>query len=143
MRNDEFDKMIDRADWPGVGQILIDHPGYTRHLVSRLHHPGKEKQRRTLEAFQIAAKVLDRERTLDLLRRLMWMLNEESGNFCPQASLAVGHIAQVDPEAVKPHLPSLQVYAEDPSELMRFPARKAVSLVQRALKRHGSTRGTP
>jgi len=56
----------------------------------------------------------------------MWMLNEESGNNCPNAALALAAIAEVDPEAVRPHLPVLRLYAADPSSRMR-------TIIQRAL----------
>jgi hypothetical protein len=134
MSRQEIEQAIQAKNWPEVGRLLDTRPGLFRHLVKGLHETRPESLEKNLQAFQIAAKVMDRERILDQVRRLMWMLNEESGNFCPNAALALAHIAQVEPEYIEPHLPSLRVHAEDPSEDMRHVVRKAVSMIQRALK---------
>jgi hypothetical protein len=134
MKKDEINRIIDSGDYPALGQLFIDQPSKVRILLGRLSLTDDLKLTRTLDAFQIAAKVFEHERLLDLCRKLMWMLNEESGNNCPNAALALGHIAQVDPGAVEPHVPVLQVYAEDPSELIRVTVRKALPMIRRASK---------
>lgn len=132
MAKDELIKAIAAADWNRIGQILDERPGMTRHVVSQLHTSSPEMLENVLQSFQVIAKVIDREKLLDLLRRLMWMLNEESGNNCPAAALAIAHVAMVDPEAVAPHVPSMKVFAEDPSERMRTTVRKALSIIRNA-----------
>ncbi|MDP8208189.1 MAG: hypothetical protein P9L92_16100 [Candidatus Electryonea clarkiae] len=136
MQKNEFNKIVDDGNWQALGQLLLDSPGQARRLISRLHTTSEPKLAATLDGFQITAKVFERERLLDLCRKLMWMLNEESANFCPNAALALGHIAQVDPEAVEPHLPSLQIHADDPSEMMRIPVRKGITLIRMALMKN-------
>jgi hypothetical protein len=132
-----FEQAIATRNWPEVGRLLDEHPGYMRHLIKGLHETNPARLEKTLLAFQIATKVLDEEKIRDQGRRLMWMLNEESGNYCPNAALALGHIAQVRPDIVQPHVPSLQVHAEDPSESMHTVVRKGLAMVQRALSAKG------
>ncbi len=137
MERDILDAAINDRNYPEIGRLLDERPGRLRKLMSRLHETGEMKLEATLEAYQIAAKVLDRETMLDHARRLMWMLNEESGNNCPNAALALGHIAQVIPDGIVPHLPVLRVYAEDPSPQLREPVRQAIVLIRRAAIRNG------
>ncbi len=63
------------------------------------------------------AETIEEERILDVVRSLMWILNEVSGNNCPNAALALSHIAQINPQAVLLHVPVLEIYADDPSFL--------------------------
>lgn len=118
-QRDEMRMAVDREDWDEVRRMLTQSSGSLRVLLSGLHHPDKTALARVLHGFRIAAQVLAPERLLDLLRRLMWLLNEESGNNCPAAALAIAEIATVAPDAVAPHLPVLRVYANDPSSRMR------------------------
>ncbi len=135
MSKNDWNTLLAAKDWDGIGAILDERPGAVRHLVSRLTLPDGELLDTTLMSFQVVAKVFDKERTLDLLRRLMWMLNEESGNNCPNAALAIAHIAQVHPDWVAPHVPSLKVHADDPGELMSKTVRKALTIINRASKK--------
>ncbi|MFC2170558.1 hypothetical protein ACFLQJ_01105 [Calditrichota bacterium] len=131
----KIDEYIDNGNWTELAALLDDKPGQVRRLISRLHTTSESKLAATLDGFQIVARIFERERLLDLCRRLMWMLNEESANFCPNAALALGHIATVDVSVVEPHLPVLKIYADDPSEMMRTPVRKGITIIQQALKR--------
>ncbi|MCB2199249.1 hypothetical protein KQI63_07585 [bacterium] len=114
--------------------LLEDHPGAVRYLISGLHATDDEELGGVLNGFRMAADVLDEERRLDLARRLMWLLNEESGNNCPNAALALAAMADIHPEAILPHLPVLKVYAEDPSDYIGSACRKAVALIKTAAK---------
>lgn len=115
-----------------IGEFLVENPGLIRVLMSGLHETGEKTLKRFYDAFQIAVKVFDDERCRDLMRKLMWMLNEESGNNCPNAAMAVAYIAQVRYDFVEPHIPVLQVYADDPSEQIHLPVRKALSIIKNA-----------
>ncbi len=137
MQKDAFDQAVDLRNYPEIGRLLDERPGRLRKLISRLHETGEHRLQATLEAYQIAAQVLDREKILDHARRLMWILNEESGNNCPNAALALAHIAQVLPGDIAPHMPVLRVYADDPSPQLREPVRQAISMIRRAALREG------
>jgi len=132
MIKDEIEQSIYSKDYDTLRRILRESPGKVRILVSRLNTTDQIKLEAVLTAFQIAAMVLNEEKLLDLVRRLMWMLNEESGNNCPAAALALGHIAQVRLDAVRPHLPVLRLYAEDPSPMMSATVSRALAMIRNA-----------
>ena len=121
---------IHEEQWGHLADYLRKHPNAIRHLLSGLHTTDSSTLTGILHAFAITASTIDRERLLDLNRRLMWLLNEESGNHCPNAALALAEIAQVQPETVLPHLPVLKVYTEDPSPGIREACRKAVARIE-------------
>ncbi len=131
-----IDNYLDNQDYTSLGRLLLENPGKIRKLYSRLHETNETKLNKTLDGFQIAAKVMKKEKLLDIIRRLMWMLNEESGNNCPNAALALGHIAQVNPDLVQPHMQVLSIYANDPSEQLHKPVRKALSMIHMAMMKH-------
>jgi hypothetical protein len=126
--------LVHHSDFDGLKLLLEKSPGKSRKLLSLLHETNQSALDNVLKSFEIVAKVFEREKLLDLLRRLMWMLNEESGNNCPNAALAIAHISLVDRDAVMPHVPVLRVYADDPSEQMREPVRKSISIIENASK---------
>jgi len=120
------------SDWPALRRCLVERPGAARHLIAALHTADEAASRRAARGFEELAHALEREKLLDQVRRLMWMLNEESGNNCPPAALALGHVARVLPEAVLPHLPVLELYAGDPSERMRRWVREGIRMIREA-----------
>lgn len=113
-----------------VRNVLLEHPGRVRYLIAGLNETDPDRLEAVLTAFVTAAKALDRERLLELVRKLMWQLNEESGNNCPDAARAIARIALVDREAVMPHIPVLQLYAQDPSQRMRRCVSDALATIQ-------------
>jgi len=126
--------LVNGSNYDELSKLLQDSPGKVRKLLSLLHETNPTSLERVFKSFEVVAKVFDREKLLDLLRRLMWMLNEESGNNCPNAALAVAHISLVDRDAVMPHVPVLRVYADDPSSQMREPVRRSISIIENASK---------
>ena len=116
-----------------LANLLRDHPGSVRFLVNGLHTSDEDRLDRVLDGFRTAADVLDEEKRLDLARRLMWLLNEESGNNCPNAALALAAMAEIHPDSIKPHLPVLRVYADDPSDYLSTACRKAVAIIKQAI----------
>jgi len=126
-------ELVENNDFEALKELLKKNPRKTRKLIARLHETDRQKLNSVLKGFQVVAETLEREKLLDIVRRLMWMLNEESGNNCPNAALALAHIAQKDPQAIAPHLPVLKVYSEDPSSQMREPVRWAIAMIKMAL----------
>jgi hypothetical protein len=128
-----FRSVVENNDQEALGAIFRKSPGKGHKLFARLHETDYKKLNNVLYSFQTLAENLEEEKLLDVVRRLMWMLNEESGNNCPNAALALGHIAQIRPQAVLPHLPVLEIYAEDPSSQMSRAIRKSIAMIKMAL----------
>lgn len=125
-----FTKAVHSGQMDALTTLLQEHPGGVRFLISGLHATDEIELGRVLVGFRTASDVLDEERRLDLARRLMWLLNEESGNNCPNAALALAAMANCHPEAILPHLPVLRVYAEDPSDYIGSACRKAIAQIK-------------
>ncbi len=117
------------GDQETIHRVLSAHPGRVRYLIAGLNETDPDRLEAVLAAFVTAAGTLERERRLELVRKLMWQLNEESGNNCPDAALAIARIALVDREAVMPHIPVLQLYAQDPSQRMRRSVSSALASI--------------
>lgn len=130
MRKSALEKAIIDKNYSAIAEILRKSPGKARILLSGLYETNEKQLDTILETFQVIAKVLEEERVSDLLRRLMWFLNEESGNSCPNAALAIGHIAHARYHLVEPHLPVLKIYANDPSAIMRTKVRHALAMIK-------------
>jgi len=95
-----------------------------------LHSTNPKELAKTLMAFEIIAEELEIERLRDLGRKLLWMLNDESGNHCPNASLALAHIAKVHYDVIAPHIPVMRVHAEDPGDQMASICQQAITLIE-------------
>ncbi|MCB2213057.1 hypothetical protein KQI52_13165 [bacterium] len=108
-------------------------PGLQRALISGLHETDNTRLEPTLRAFTILAETLADERLRDLARKLMWMLNDESGNHCPNASLALAAVAEARADIVAPHLASLKVHVNDPGDHMASRCAEAVRRIETAL----------
>ena len=50
----------------------------------------------------------------DLIRQLVWMINEESGNNCWFAPQALGEIGRVRPDLIEDFIPCLQEFYKYP-----------------------------
>ncbi len=121
---------IAAGEWEQVRTMLSSKPGLQRALISALHETDSERLEPTLHAFTVLADTLQDERVRDLARKLMWMLNDESGNHCPNASLALAAIAEVRVDVVAPHVASLMVHANDPGDHMASVCAEAVRRIE-------------
>jgi hypothetical protein len=129
----DFKTVVENNNREALSEIFKHSPGKARKLFARLHETDYTKLNNVLRSFQTLAETIDEERLLDIVRNLMWLLNEESGNYCPNAALALGHIAQINPQAVLPHVAVLEIYANDPSFTMRNTVKKGLAMIKMAL----------
>jgi hypothetical protein len=120
---------IQTQDWDELRTLLSAKPGLHRYMISGLYTTDPEALEPTLGAFEILAETFEIERLRDLGRKLLWMLNDESGNHCPNAALAMAHIARVEYDAIAPHLPVMQVHANDPGDQMAVICQQALQMI--------------
>lgn len=77
-----------------------------RPLMGRLWDPDRVMRQRAARVIGRAAAV-DPDRGLELIRRLLWALNDESGTNGVHAIPALGEIGRRVPELLAPHLSAL------------------------------------
>lgn len=120
--------LVDAGEWTSLRDRLRQRPGKVRSLLSMLHEVDSDRLAAVFVAFERAVPdAFDEERLRDLARKLMWLLNEESGNHCPAAALALAALGRARPDIVEAHRPVLGVYATDPSPGMAEACRVALA----------------
>lgn len=131
----QLNEAIDNGCWADYRELIRENTGLYRHLISRLHDPEPEHRNKTFRAFEETAFAWPEKRIAELTRKLMWLLNEESGNHCPAAAIALAHIGKVRLNIVLPHRPILAVYTNDPSESIATACREALAMIDEMLSR--------
>lgn len=113
-------------DWESLKNAFQKKGGLVRHLMGFLYNPDEQMRWKAAKGFGVVANVLHDEKIKDLLRRMMWSLNDESGTCCWFTPQAIGEIGFQRPELVKDFLPCLMYYSKDPDEMMSSGVRWAL-----------------
>jgi len=96
-------QMLDLGDTTGLEQLVSAEPGALHHLVGRLWDPDSTISRRAAAALGHGA-CAHPELGREVLRRLLWALNDESGMHGAAACVAVAEIGARAPEVASPFL---------------------------------------
>jgi HEAT repeat protein len=109
---DELMDALNAADVRGVERIAVADPRATRHLLGRLWDPDSETRR--VAAIGLgAAAASHTELGRDVVRRLMWALNDESATNGVYGLAALGEIGARCPELIRPFVAPIASYAWD------------------------------
>lgn len=107
----EIESAVTAGDHAAVLELAGNSaPRVIRYLSSRLYVDDPWIQRQTVAALGAVAadrRVMDEQRTLDLLRRFVWALNDESGAVPYGVPEAIGEVLTVRPEFRQAFLPIL------------------------------------
>ncbi len=94
-----------------VGRVRAE-PRALRHLLARLYDAEATVRRNAARAIGEGAAI-HRELGLEIVRRLLWALNDESATNGVYGIPALGEIGRVCPDRFAPFLPTLVAAAED------------------------------
>jgi hypothetical protein len=108
----EIVQLMRTGDVTGLERLAAADRRVMRHLIGRLWDPD-ESIRESAARGVGAAAVAHRDLGLDVLRRLLWALNDESATNGAYAVAAIGEIGSRDPELVEPFVGPLASYAWD------------------------------
>ncbi|MBZ0263609.1 hypothetical protein K8I28_02990 [bacterium] len=133
MKLNALDRMLNEDDKGGLQELLLNKPATTFKLIRKLYSTNDNIRGRAVQAFSFVAEQFDDAKLKDIVQRLMWLLNEESGNYCPHAARALVEIARIKPESVRDHLPQLEYYANCESEALRRESSYAVREIKNIL----------
>jgi hypothetical protein len=116
---DQLKKALIENDSELIQAELRKKPAFLRKIQKSLYDMDERVRWGAARAFGDAALVLDEEKMKDVLRRLVWMINEESGNNCWFAPQAIGFIGKVRPQWVEDFIPCLLEFYEYPDSKIR------------------------
>ena len=109
----EVRELLQQGREQALAELVQANPGALRPLMGRLWDPDATV--RALAARAIgAAAVAHPERALEIVRRLMWGLNDESTTNGVYGIPALGEIGRRAPEIMAPFVPALASMIEDP-----------------------------
>jgi HEAT repeat protein len=122
-------ELLRAGDQQALSALATVQPQATRYLLGRLWDPDGDIRLRAARAIGVAA-ASHREIGADLLRRLMWALNDESATNGLYGIPAVAEIGFNDPELVAPFVAPLASVSWDDGlrmEIMRALTRIAAA----------------
>ena len=111
---------------------LKRNPSLIRKIQRLLYDMDEDVRWGAARAFGYAADVFGEEKMKDLLRQLVWMINEESGNNCWFAPQAIGEIGRHKPEWVKDFIPCLQEFHKYPDSKIQEGIEYAFQILRNA-----------
>ena len=105
-------ELLRGGDGSGLERLVAERAAAVRHLQGRLWDPEASIRRRAAEALAAAAQAHP-ERGRDLLRRLLWALNDESATNGRYAVPALAEIGVRCPTLIEPFVGSMVRLLED------------------------------
>jgi hypothetical protein len=129
---DELKKALLEGNSELIQAELKKKPALLRKIQRSLYDTDERVRWAAARAYGDAALVLGEEKMKDILRRLVWMINEESGNNCWFAPHAIGYIGKVRPEWVEDFIPCLLEFYEYPDSKIREGLEFAFNLFREA-----------
>jgi hypothetical protein len=109
---DRVMELLRSEDTAPLERYAQSHPQAVRFLLGRLWDPDPRLRARAAAGIGAAA-ASHRELGRDLLRRLMWALNDEAATNGVYGLAAIGEIGARDPELVEPFVGPVASYAWD------------------------------
>lgn len=105
-------ELLRSGDERALGTLVAREPGATRFLLGRLWDPDEAMRRRSARALGLVASTHP-EIGVDLLRRLMWALNDESATNGLYGIPAIAEIGFNEPGMIAPFVAPLASIAWD------------------------------
>jgi len=99
-------ELLQAGDEQALGALAAAEPRAVRYLLGRLWDPDEALRRRSARAIGVAA-ASHREIGTNLLRRLMWDLNDESATNGLNGIPALAEIGFNEPELIRPFIAPL------------------------------------
>ena len=118
-------ELLRSGDEQALGALVAAEPRATRHLLGRLWDPDEALRRRAARGIGVAASAHP-EHGIDLTRRLMWALNDESATNGLFGIAAIAEIGFRNPQLIAPFVAPLASLAWDDGlrlEILRALAR--------------------
>jgi hypothetical protein len=102
----EVRRLIDQNEIEQLGELIASNPRTVRYLLGFSYLPDEALRRRAARGIAIASNH-HQKLVGDLIRRLVWAMNDESGTNAVTAPEVVRAIAEENPELLLPMVPDL------------------------------------
>jgi len=129
MSKEELETILRNNELERLRKEIRDKPQTVRRLMGFLYHPELEVRDAAAKGFGIAAQILPIEKLKDLIRRMMWMINDESGSCCWHVPHALGEIGYHNSAAIQDFIGSLSYYADDPDNTLSTGIKEALKRI--------------
>jgi hypothetical protein len=124
--SEEVRELLQQGSEDALADLTAADPRALRPLVGRLWDPDGEMRRRAARVVGRAAAA-NTDHGAEIIRRLMWALNDESATNGVHAIPALGEIGRRAPDMLAPHVPALVSMSRD--EGIRLELLAALSAV--------------
>lgn len=108
----EVRELLQQGREEALANLAVTDPRALRPLIGRLWDPDREIRHRAARAIGRAAGV-HHDHGLEIVRRLIWTLNDESTTNGVHALPALGEIGRHAPETIAPFIPALVAMMSD------------------------------
>lgn len=109
---DDLRALLESGDEARLAAMVADDPRTVRHVVTRLWDGDNGVRDRAARALGVAA-VHHPGLIREVVRRLMWALNDESATRGGPGLVGLGEIGRQAPEIIAPYVPALAAMAGD------------------------------
>lgn len=109
-------RLVEERSFDEIGGLALQDRRVISTLISLTYDKESVTTWRAIEALGIAARVIAKEDVLavrDTIRRLLWMMTDESGGIGWSAPEMLGEIIRTDPEEFSDIIPILWSYREE------------------------------
>lgn len=110
---DDVMQALTQGDVRALANLTVREGRAVRHVVGRLWDPEETIRARAARAIGLAARE-DERFAVEISRRLLWGLNDESGTNGIYGVPALGEIGREAPETFRPFASPFASFAEDP-----------------------------
>ncbi|MFC1477686.1 DVU0298 family protein [candidate division KSB1 bacterium] len=135
MKRDELEIFLRANKLEDLKDEYSNNPAIIRKLMGFLYHPELELRDAAARGFGMIARVMPMEKLKDLLRRMMWMLNDESGSCSWHVPYAIGEIGFNNPEAIDGFIGCFSHYANDPDDYLSTGVKRALKRIAESGKK--------
>ncbi|AQS60204.1 DVU0298 family protein [Desulforamulus ferrireducens] len=113
---EEVESLLKEKNYEELAARVLRQPNLMKYLFRLLYHPYGESRWLAIQGLgQVSAELVKRDKVEDvreILRRLLWSMNDESGSASWSAPEAIGEIIARNPEVFKEYV-SIVVHASE------------------------------
>ena len=121
----QVQELVSQGDIDRLGEVVADEPRAIRHLVGCTYQEDEQIRQTACQAIGRAARHHP-DLVQQVVRRLIWAMNDESGTNSLTAPAVIKAVADTSPELLLPVVPDLTAALYDEAQPVRYFAAAAL-----------------